>query len=71
MSKYVNRVVPFQIWGNKQVLGDKQLAESEWLCEFVEKFRHCFEYDPTIPGLVYNPPEEEDHEPLRADTRTD
>ena len=54
---YKDQTIPFQLHGNKRVLTVKQLAEYQWLEEFVEIFHDCFEYDPLMFWLVYNPPE--------------
>lgn len=57
MSDYQTVAIPFQLAGNKRVLGRKQIAEQPWLREFVATFRYCFEYDPAMCWYVYSPPE--------------
>ena len=43
MSAFTSVAIPFVRWGNRRALADEQLANSSWLQEFFERFRHCFE----------------------------
>lgn len=54
---YQNVEVPFQMWGNRQVLTEQQLLELPWVKEFSETFAHCFKRDEMRQILIYNPPE--------------
>lgn len=40
-----NKVVPFRLVGGSLCLTELQIHESEWIREFVEKFREYFQYD--------------------------
>jgi hypothetical protein len=45
MSKYISEAVPFEIWGNRQVLTRLRVAEMPWLLDFIKQFPACFEFD--------------------------
>jgi hypothetical protein len=49
-----DEVIPFQTWGNWQVLTEKQIKEMPWLLEFIKAFPNCFEYDFMNSIWVFN-----------------
>lgn len=47
--------VPFQTWGNRQVLTAKQAVEQPWIRSFIERWPACFEYDARFDAWLFYP----------------
>jgi hypothetical protein len=60
MSRYETVEVPFLSYGDWHCLTRLQIEQEPWLREFLERFRHCFEYDP-IRDVYFYKYKEPDH----------
>ena len=50
--------VPFIKFGDRRGLTRVQVFENDFVCEFVERFRDCFEYDEFLNVYLFIEPDQ-------------
>lgn len=55
MSNFHTVSVPFQTWGNRQVITRRAIEAQPWIAEFVAAFPKCFEADFLNDVMIFYP----------------
>lgn len=58
-GQYVSVEVPFTQFGNRRGFTRRQIEDDPVCCEFYQRFKHCFEYDPLCDRALFVEPAEE------------
>jgi hypothetical protein len=50
---YVDKEIPFMLWGNRRCLSRWQIENDRAIGEFYLLFRHCFEHYPACDIVIF------------------